>query len=98
MAAFSLANEAAHTVANPSRDGIAVLAVEIPIAFCAAVETAKVPPKAEHPAIIENAASGMALQSFPNENSRDLSSLLSPYPMKVAVIVCVLRIVMHAPI
>ena len=78
MAVCSLTNDAAQTVANPNKDGTILVAVDTPITFCAAVDTASVVPNATHPPIIGNTASGMRVQRFPKEKSKDLLSLLSP--------------------
>ena len=81
IAVCSLINDAAQTVANPNKDGTTAVAVDTPIAFCAAVDTARLVPNATHPPTTENAASGMRVQRSPNEKSKDVSSLLSPSPI-----------------
>jgi hypothetical protein len=58
MAARSLAKDAAQTVMIPFKVGNTLVAVDIPTHFCAAVDSARLAPKAAHPVRIGKAASG----------------------------------------
>ncbi len=78
IAACSVTNDAAQTVAKPNKDGTTWVPVEIPIAFWTAVDAARVVPKATHPPTTGATTSGMQSHRLPNEKSGDFWSLLSP--------------------